>query len=169
MFTRIAHICLHVRDLRRSIAYYEKLGLSVKFRFSRQGSPFGAYLEIGPGSYIELFEQPDVEQVENRSIAHFCLESEDIEASIAMLRAAGIAFTEKKLGCDETYQILALGPRWQPVRGPPVHAGKPAAPRWHGGGGLVAGKRRGRGGDGRLALRSGHAAQGGREAARSRR
>ena len=37
LFTRIAHVCLHVTDLSRSLAYYKKLGFTEVFHFTRKG------------------------------------------------------------------------------------------------------------------------------------
>ena len=110
MFTRIAHVCLNVRNLGRSLAYYQKLGFKPRFEFTRGGSKFGAYLEIAPDNYIEMFEDPSMEAPVNTGIAHFCLESPDLDRTISELRAAGVEFTEKKLGCDHTWQIWLRDP-----------------------------------------------------------
>ena len=110
MFQRIAHVCLHVRDLGRSVAFYEKLGLVPRFHFTRQGKPFGVYLEIAPGSYVEMFQQTGPEVGAAGGIAHFCLETDDIDRVMQDLGARGVPFTEKKLGCDHTYQIWLTDP-----------------------------------------------------------
>lgn len=110
MFTRIAHVCLNVKNLDRSVAYYQKLGFKPSFQFTRNGADFGAYLEIAPDNYIEMFEDPGMDAPVNTGIAHFCLESQDLDKTIAQLRANGVEFTEKKLGCDHTYQIWLRDP-----------------------------------------------------------
>jgi lactoylglutathione lyase len=110
MFTRIAHVCLHVQDLARSIEYYAKLGFVTKFRFTRQGAPFGAYLEIAEGSYVEVFEDRTRGEAKDAGIVHFCLETDDIDRVVAELRQRGVTCTEKKLGCDQTYQIWLTDP-----------------------------------------------------------
>jgi lactoylglutathione lyase len=110
MFKRIAHVCLHVRDLQRSVDFYAKLGLRTKFQFTRGGAPFGVYLEIADSSYVEIFEDKNRGPVENTGIGHFCLETEDVDALSDHLRARGIPFTDKKLGCDGTYQIWLKDP-----------------------------------------------------------
>jgi lactoylglutathione lyase/glyoxylase I family protein len=110
MFKRLAHVCLHVRDLARSIAYYEKIGLTVRFRFTRKGAPYGAYLEIAEGNYVELFEEKGLDPVGRSGLAHFCFESDDIDALMVKLRERGVAFTDKALGCDHTYQIWLSDP-----------------------------------------------------------
>jgi lactoylglutathione lyase/glyoxylase I family protein len=110
MITRIAHVCLNVKDLNRSVEYYSKLGFKTRFRFTRKGKLFGAYLEISEGNYIELFEQPNMDAPVNTGIIHFCLETENIDALMEDLKKKNISFTEKKLGCDNTYQIWLKDP-----------------------------------------------------------
>ncbi|MFW5774709.1 MAG: VOC family protein, partial [Chitinivibrionales bacterium] len=110
MFKRIAHVCLNVQNLAHSINYYSTLGFSPVFRFTRDGALFGAYLKIAEGTYIEMFENKDLQKPQNTGIAHFCLETEDIDAVIEELRTKGVDFTEKKIGCDNTYQIWLTDP-----------------------------------------------------------
>jgi catechol 2,3-dioxygenase-like lactoylglutathione lyase family enzyme len=110
MFTRIAHICINTRDLARSISYYTKLGFTVQFKFTRKGADFGAYLNISPGNYIEIFENKKLEQVVNNGITHFCLETDDIDALIGRLQRLDIGFSPKKFGCDNTWQLWLTDP-----------------------------------------------------------
>jgi len=110
VFQRIAHVCLQVRNLERSIAYYSQLGLRVSFRFTRQGVPFGVYLELAADSYLELFEDAQRGEPVNPGITHFCLETDDLDRVMAALAQRGVTFSEKKLGCDQTYQIWLTDP-----------------------------------------------------------
>jgi lactoylglutathione lyase len=110
MFKRIAHICLNVKDLGRSIAWYDKLGLGVMFDFSRRGSRFGVYMRISDVCFIELFEEPALGAVVNNGIVHFCLETDDMDATMAALRERDVDFTAKKLGVDHTWQIWLQDP-----------------------------------------------------------
>jgi lactoylglutathione lyase/glyoxylase I family protein len=111
VFTKLAHVCLYVDNLARSVEFYGKLGFQKRFVFNRNGNLFGAYLEFGDGNFIELFEDPAraISAAPGR-LAHFCLETPDIEATMASLTARGIGFTPKKLGCDSTYQIWLKDP-----------------------------------------------------------
>jgi lactoylglutathione lyase/glyoxylase I family protein len=109
-FKQIAHISIKAKDLNRSIEYYQKLGFSTVFRFTRGGIDCGAYLEVAPGNYIEIFEDTSLEQVVNNGIAHFCLEVESIDSIMAQLSEAQVSFTQKKLGCDRTWQIWLSDP-----------------------------------------------------------
>jgi len=110
MFTRIAHVCLTARDLQRSVDYYEKLGLTRVFRFTRKGSTFGFYMELSPGAFVEIFEDPNLGQVVNNGIIHFCLETDDIDTVIAQARGNGVEVTDKKLGVDNTWQCWLEDP-----------------------------------------------------------
>jgi lactoylglutathione lyase/glyoxylase I family protein len=113
MFTKIAHVCLYVSSLERSMEYYAKLGFRRRFVFNRDGRIYGAYLEFGGDNFIELFEDPSaVRAAGNGSgrLAHFCLETRDIDAVMKALTEAGVEFTPKKLGCDATYQIWMKDP-----------------------------------------------------------
>lgn len=110
MIARLAHLCIHVQDVNRSIDFYStKLGLPVKFTFEKNGKLNGAYFGCGGNSYIEIFEVPYAERV-NTSLQHFCLETEDIDAFIADVRSRGVACTDKSLGCDETWQAWMEDP-----------------------------------------------------------
>jgi lactoylglutathione lyase len=110
MFKRIAHVCLYTKDLNKSIAFYSKLGATEKFRFTRNGADFGVYLELAPGSFIEIFEQGNSGPAGSGGVAHFCLETESLDAVTKRLETAGIPFTPAKLGCDGTWQIWLTDP-----------------------------------------------------------
>jgi len=111
VFTKLAHVCIYVKDLGRSVEFYSKLGFRKRFVFNRNGSLFGVYLEFGDGNFIELFE--DMARSSAAALgrlAHFCLETPDIDAATESLSARGIEFTPKKLGRDSTYQIWLKDP-----------------------------------------------------------
>lgn len=114
MFKKLAHICLNVSNLESSLGFYKSLGCVIKFVFTRNGRNFGAYLEISPGSFIEIFENPEQTKKENCGLAHFCLEADDIDLVITKLAELKISHTEKKLGCDGTYQIWLKDPDGYP-------------------------------------------------------
>jgi catechol 2,3-dioxygenase-like lactoylglutathione lyase family enzyme len=130
MFKRIAHVCLNVKDLDRSIAWYEKLGLRPLFDFTRGGKRFGVYMKIAEGSFIEIFEEPELGPVVNNGLAHFCLETDDIDAVMASLTERGVAFAPKKLGVDNTYQIWLEDPDGNRFE---VHQYTPASTQFSGG------------------------------------
>lgn len=110
MFKRIAHVCLLVNDLQRSLDFYAKLGFTTKFRFTKRGVPFGAYLQIAEDSFVEVFEQGSPAPAANTKISHFCLEADDLDAVSEELRLRGVPFTNRKLGCDNTHQLWLEDP-----------------------------------------------------------
>lgn len=110
MLKRIAHVCLNVKNLDRSLDFYTRLGFVPVFRFTRAGKPFGVYLRLAESTFIEIFEDPTLEVPVNTGLLHFCLETDDLDGMMAELGAKGIAFTEKKLGCDHTWQIWLKDP-----------------------------------------------------------
>ncbi len=130
MFTRIAHVCLFARDLEQSVAWYRKLGFETVFRFARNGSDYGAYLALADRSFIEIFQDPNLGPVVNNGIAHFCLETDDIDAVVAQLTERGVAVTPKKLGVDNTWQVWLEDPTGNRFE---VHQYTPASTQFAGG------------------------------------
>jgi len=114
MFKRIAHLCLNVKNLERSLDFYTRLGLEPVFRFTRKGKPFGVYLKLAEASFIEIFEDDKLETPVNTGLVHFCLETEDLDQLMADLRERGVDYSDKKLGCDNTWQIWLKDPDGNP-------------------------------------------------------
>lgn len=111
MIRRLAHVCFHTQDLRRLLAFYqERLGFPVKFRFLAQdGSLFGAYLECGAESFIELFDQAGaVHQWGGEAAAlfggnrylHACFEVTGISDFRDRLLSQGVQVTPIQTGLD---------------------------------------------------------------------
>ena len=130
MFKRIAHVCLNAKDLERSVAYYEKLGLVKVFPFTRKGSVFGYYMKLSDGNFVEIFEDPKLGHVVNNGIAHFCLETDDIDAVVGRLTERGVTVTPKKLGVDNTWQVWLEDPDGNRFE---VHQYTPASTQFSGG------------------------------------
>ena len=87
MFRRIDHIALHVSDLDRSVGFYEKhFGFSKYFQHAGSGGMQIAYLKLGD-TVLELTHKPDGLM----SGFHFCLETDDLEASVQKLQNAGVS------------------------------------------------------------------------------
>ncbi|MDR0330771.1 MAG: VOC family protein [Chitinispirillales bacterium] len=110
LFTKIAHVCIYVENLERSVEYYSKIGFQKRFAFNKNGKLFGIYLEFGGGNFIEIFEDASRSAEAPGKLAHFCLETPDIDAATESLTARGVEFTPKKLGSDSTYQIWLKDP-----------------------------------------------------------
>ncbi len=112
MLKRLAHVCLNVADIHETIDFYcNKLGLPVKFKFEKSGVLFGVYFDLGEQTYLEAFQVRDQQMpVINTGIAHFCLETDDIDAFIADMATKGVPCTEKTLGCDHSWQTWLKDP-----------------------------------------------------------
>jgi len=103
---RLAHACIHVADIDRSLAFYcDSLGFPKKFDFiDRSGVRFGAYVELAPATFLEIFQNPDSPKGQC-PVNHFCLEVSDIDAAVAFLKKQGVElFVDKKLGADQSWQ-----------------------------------------------------------------
>lgn len=107
---RLAHVCLKVRDLARTTAFYQDaLGLEPRFTFERGGRRIGAYFAAGGESFIEVFEEPGVE-VRNTGITHFCFETGELDGLVARLERAGVPHGEKVMGADGSWQLWLQDP-----------------------------------------------------------
>ena len=112
MITALAHVCFIVRDLDASFAFYrDALGLASAFDFTdAEGKRFGAYLHVGGRSFIELFQGQPQPKAEGQSYQHICLEVDDIHATVADLRARGVAVTDPVIECDHSWQAWLTDP-----------------------------------------------------------
>ena len=110
MIKALAHVCIFSRDLERTRKFYcDGLGLSIKFKFIRQGELFGFYLRISDSQFIEVFHRDETPQGVPQ-IGHICLETDDLEAMRKKLTEAGIETTEPKLGSDHSWQMWLRDP-----------------------------------------------------------
>ena len=112
MITGMAHACFTVSDLDASIHFYrDQLGLKPAFDFRREdGTRFGLYLHLGGRTFIELFQGQLGERAEGQSYKHICLEVDDIESTVAELRARGVEVSDPKLGSDQSWQAWITDP-----------------------------------------------------------
>ncbi len=96
-------------DLAATEAFYcEQLGLKKIFDFIKEGELYGFYLELGNGTFLEVFAEP-AEDHPSR-IRHLCFEVEDIDRAIQRLDEKGVTHTKKSLGGDQTWQIWIKDP-----------------------------------------------------------
>ncbi len=112
MITGLAHACFTVHDLEASITFYQdKLGLAHAFDFiNERGERFGVYLHFGHRSFIELFQGKVAASTPGQSYQHICLEVDNLESTVASLRAKGIEVTDPKLGTDRSWQAWFTDP-----------------------------------------------------------
>ena len=86
MFKRIDHMALHVKDLERSVAFYEShFGFKNYFQQSVAGGMQIAYLKLGD-TVLELTHHSDGSM---RGF-HVCLETERLDEAVAALQNAGV-------------------------------------------------------------------------------
>lgn len=111
MLKQIAHVCILSPDLKATEQFYcDRLGLSKLFNFDKDGRVIGFYLALDNRTSIEVFENGQAAVVPGAVIDHLCLEVDDLDALIDYLRSHDIAVTDKKLGCDHTWQAWLTDP-----------------------------------------------------------
>jgi lactoylglutathione lyase len=87
MFKRIDHVAIHVTDLARSVAFYEKhFGFKHYFRQTATGGLQIAYLKLGD-TVLELTHHSDGAM----KGFHFCLETDNFDDTVAQLQADGVS------------------------------------------------------------------------------
>ena len=108
----LAHVCFTVSDLQRSVDFYcGQLGLRRAFELRRpDGTWHGQYIHAGGRNFIELFVGTLGEPAEGQSYRHICLEVEDIQRTVSVLRERGVEVGEVKLGGDGAYQAWLEDP-----------------------------------------------------------
>ena len=112
MITGVAHVCFTVRNMDAALAFYrDRLGMTEAFAWRRpDGSKSGVYLHVGRRTFLELFEGDVGEPAARPSYRHLCLEVDDINATVAELRAKGVEVTDVKLGDDRAWQAWTSDP-----------------------------------------------------------
>jgi glyoxylase I family protein len=108
---QLAHVCIFARSLEETAAFYAgALGIERKFSFMREGREIGFYLETGGTTHIEVFANTAAGRAEINQIDHLCLEVVNMDAAIARIRGQGVDVSDKKMGCDETWQTWLSDP-----------------------------------------------------------
>jgi glyoxylase I family protein len=89
------HTAIRSADFDASVKFYtEVLGLRVRIRWG-EGDKRAAMIDAGDGNYIEVFARgAEFERVEG-TILHFALRTDDCEAMLEAVRAAGAEITMK--------------------------------------------------------------------------
>ncbi len=85
----IAHIAVRVRDLRASVAFYQKLGFVRVFALSRNGVIYEAFMKINDRQFIELY--PTDAKHPDPGFLHLCFEGRDLQALHRYYVAEGLA------------------------------------------------------------------------------
>ena len=105
MRLRFNHVALRVRDVARSLAFYEGvLGFKEAFRVNRPDGSLGLiYVQFGADQFVELFEGGDEGRqpeppAKGSGFLHFCMTVEDLPAALAELRTKGLTIGEPYRG-----------------------------------------------------------------------
>lgn len=114
--TGIAHVALKVADIDRSLAFYrDRLGFPEMMRLNDdQGRLWLIYLRITDTQFLELFPGGEGNAAPGpgqTAVHHFCLETNDLEATAQSLRDAGVELTvEPQMGLDHNKQCWIADP-----------------------------------------------------------
>ncbi len=93
-YTQLGHPAFLCNHMERTLEFYtKKLGFREAFSLKHEdGSMWLTYVQIAPGQFVELFHTPypSSNQTKARSFHHFCIEVDDMAATIAMLKERGV-------------------------------------------------------------------------------
>jgi lactoylglutathione lyase len=113
MITDVGHAAFAAYDLERTLAFYAQLGIHEAFRLHREdGSLMLVYLHVAGDRFVEVFPGgPPPDPQRKGSFMHLCLLSDDLQADVERLRAAGVAIDrEPKVGLDHNWQAWIHDP-----------------------------------------------------------
>jgi lactoylglutathione lyase/glyoxylase I family protein len=111
MLKQLAHVCIMSHDLDATQRFYcDLFGLKRSFDFYKDGELFGFYLGLGNRTFIEVFHNANAVAGDTPLINHLCLEVDDMDATIAHVRANGYEISDKSFGCDNTWQSWITDP-----------------------------------------------------------
>ncbi|MDD3346121.1 VOC family protein [Oscillibacter sp.] len=91
-FRGLGHIGIYTADMDESIAFYEKIGASLLKRetlSTPNGEKHLALVDLG-GVTLELIQSPTPVSMEEGCIPHFAVYVDDMDATAAAIRAAGV-------------------------------------------------------------------------------
>ena len=113
MITDVGHAAFAAHDLEGALAFYAKLGIHEAFRLHRDdGSLMLVYLHVAGDRFIEVFPGgPPPDPQRKGSFMHLCLLTDDMQAAVEQLRAAGVTIErEPKVGLDQNTQAWIRDP-----------------------------------------------------------
>lgn len=127
MVRGLGHAAFGVADLNKSLEFYcGQLGLREAFRLYRDEAPdkpWIVYLQVCEEDFIELFPDPGVAAPGGRqnyrapvSYRHLCLLVDDMAATLADLKAKGVAIDRgPQVGKDHNTQAWITDPDGNPI------------------------------------------------------
>jgi catechol 2,3-dioxygenase-like lactoylglutathione lyase family enzyme len=125
MITGIGHVAFRVTSLQKALDFYcNKLGFSEAFHLDREGepSPWIVYIQIAPGSFIELFPDPQdapgtlSQRDPGASYKHVCLLVDDLPKTLRELAVRGLDIDGALIqGIDYNLQYWINDPDGNPI------------------------------------------------------
>lgn len=107
----LAHVCIKTLNLETTADFYcGILGMEKIFNFTRNGKVIGFYMKAANDTFIEAFHEEELEPLGKQALAHFCLQTESIEALRNTLIARGFAPAEIKRGAAKSLQFWMKDP-----------------------------------------------------------
>jgi len=117
MIKSIGHTAFFVRDMARSLDFYQNiLGLEKAFDLKKEdGTPWIEYLRVADNQFIELFYPEAGFNPQNlqkdRSYGHLCFCVDDINSSAETIkRNGGTLLSEPREGLDGNFQCWIEDP-----------------------------------------------------------
>ena len=92
LYQGLGHIAIHTRDMAESIAFYEKIGGTLRQKDSvptPDGKKLLALVEFG-GVVLELIQSPTPAPMTEGNLPHFAVCVDDVDKAAAAIRAAGV-------------------------------------------------------------------------------
>jgi lactoylglutathione lyase len=111
MIKGFAHLALNVKDMEKSLEFYNKVfGFTKAFSLANEkGEPWIEYVKVGKGKFIELFYNNDAPN--SGSFNHICFEIDDCQAMAQKILDAGEKLTTPpKIGVDGNWQCWTVDP-----------------------------------------------------------
>jgi lactoylglutathione lyase len=108
---KILHTCLNVADLDRSIAFYmDEMGLKfVSRRDVKQNNAEIGFLKDDGAGALELTHWRDKQSLaEGENFDHIAFETDDIDASVAKLRAHGVVIAMEPFSLQGSSSKIAF-------------------------------------------------------------
>jgi catechol 2,3-dioxygenase-like lactoylglutathione lyase family enzyme len=107
----LAHACIKTTSLEQTKSFYcDGFGFEKLFDFTRRGECVGFYLKAANRTFIEVFLEGEVENMDKRTLNHFCLETGDLKSLRQKLVDHGYTPGEIKMGADQTWQFWVTDP-----------------------------------------------------------
>lgn len=114
LIRNIAHIGYQVKDINRSLGFYQPLGFTLQRRFTKpsgNGNIEVAFIEMG-GAVLELYQLPNGLAFDEPrcGIDHIALEVSDLDAVINELKTRGYPLDEGPIQEANVRFLLVRGP-----------------------------------------------------------